>query len=179
MVLRQSVSHLLIGFWILAGLLVAGLNGYALMAFLDSPLSGYSDGIRAADRGMLKFRALLDADTRKTMSGMDRLAKRFSAVPAVADQPPATRNAVVPPAAKKRVTAAPVELPPLAGIITGRSPNGAVRRLALLGGTVFSEGDMLGELTVKGISARGVHLAGGGNHWFLKAPEISHSLTTR
>ncbi|MBC2709538.1 MAG: hypothetical protein HGJ94_00555 [Desulfosarcina sp.] len=178
MVLKQNGNHALIGLWILAGLLVAGLNGYTLMALLDAPLSGYSDGVRAADRGMQQCQTLLVAETEKIILGMDLLAYRFTPVTAVEDEPPAAQNAAVPPV-KKRVSTPSVVLPSLTGIITSRSTNGAVSRLALLDGTVFSEGGTLRYFTVKGISVRGVLLARGGQTWFLKAPEITFSLTTR
>lgn len=168
----------LIGLWFLAGLVVIGANGYVLVSLLDEPLSGHSTAVRNADRGFRQYRRLLTAETEKITSGMDRLVKRF--VPqAVAKAPPISEKAALLTTKKKPAKPIPVVLPALAGIVTSRSTTGSVNRLAMLDGGVFSEGDTWRELTVKGISAGGVVLARGNRTWFLKAPEIAYSLTTR
>jgi hypothetical protein len=179
MVLKQSAVHLLVGCWLLTGLLVGGLNGYRLMTLLDASLPGYSDGLRAVHRGIQQFQMLLTSETEVIGSGMELLANRFSSVAMVADEQRTEKKTMVPLTAEKREAALPVKLPSLAGIISSRSTNGSTSRLALLDGAVLSEGDRLRDLTVKGISIQGVLLARGGQTWFLKAPEITHSLTAR
>jgi hypothetical protein len=168
--------HALIGLWILAGLVVVGVNGTALLTLLDEPLVGYSSFVRNADRAFRQYRTRLDTETEKITSGMDLLASWFS--PAVVED----KKVTVKPApdkrpAEKRTVARPVKLPHLRGIVTRRSSDGSTRRLALMDGRIWGEGDRLGDLTVARIGTRGVSLARGDKSWFLKAPDTTYSLT--
>jgi hypothetical protein len=168
----------LVGLWILAGLMVLGVNGAMLMSLLDEPLAGHSGGVRMADQGFRKYRMLVSAQAEKITSGMDLLTSRFTPEfvreeKPVVQQPPATRSL-----AKKRAPA-PVVLPVLTGIMTSRSSDGRAGRLAVLDGRICAEGDRLGSHTVMRIARGGVSLVKGDQTWFLKAPDIAYSLTTQ
>jgi hypothetical protein len=167
----------LVGLWVLAGLAVSGLNGHALMTLLDDPIASYSNDMRRVDRGFREYRMLLSAEAQKITAGMEHLASRFGAA-AVEIAPPALP---VPPERPQAAAAAPqpLALPTLNGILTSRSSSGSDRRLALLDGRVYAEGDRIRDLTVKGITPQGVLLIKGDGTWFLKAPEIAYSLTTQ
>ncbi len=173
-----SRMHVLIGLWILAGLVVVGVNGTMLMSLLDEPLAGYSSGVRIADQGFRKYRMLVTAQAEKITSGMDRLISRFE-TGVVEEEKPAIKKPPAPPSIAKKRAPAPVALPTLTGIMTSRSSDGDARRLAVLDGRIYAEGEQLGNLTVKGIARGGVSLVKGGQAWFLKAPDIAYSLTTQ
>ena len=168
----------LIGLWILAGLVVAGINGAMLMSLLDEPLAGYSPGVRTADRGFRQYRTLVAAEARKITSGMDFLASRFG--PRVEDtEKPADRRVPDPPPAVKPATPPAMRLPTLTGVITRRSSDGTTTRLAVMDGRICSVGDRFRNLTVKAITREGVSLAGKEKSWFLKMPEITYSVAAQ
>lgn len=173
-----SRMHVLVGLWILAGLVVVGVNGTMLMSLLDEPLAGYSSGVRIADQGFRKYRMLLTAEAEKITSGMDRLISRFK-TGAVEEEKPAIKKPPAPPSIAKKMAPAPVALPTLTGIMTSRSSDGTARRLAVLDGRICTDGDRLGQFTVKRIARGGVSLVRGGQAWFLTTPEIAYSLTTQ
>lgn len=172
-----SRIHALVGLWILAGLVVVGLNGTMLMSLLDEPLAGYSSGVRMADQGFRNYRMLVTAQAEKITSGMDRLINRFK--PGVVEEEPAFQKRPAPPSFAKKRAPAPVVLPTLTGIMTSRSSDGDAWRLAVLDGRICAEGEQLGNLTVMRIARGGVSLVRGDQAWFLKAPDIVYSLTTQ
>ncbi len=164
--------RLWIGSWILIGLLVASLNGYALLALIDDPLAGYSAGARQVDREIMQFRRFVAEKKEKKRSDMDQLAKRYANTP---DPVPASRKV-----ASQRVAPEPtVSLPTVAGILTRRAIDGTLQRVALLNGSVFSVGDQVDGLTVKAISPGGVLLSRGKKSWFIKSPATPYSLTVQ
>jgi hypothetical protein len=170
--------HAFIGLWILAGLVVAGINGTMLLSLLDEPLAGYSNGVRNADRAFRQYRILLTAEADKITSGMERLTSWFK--PAVVEEEkPALNKTPAPPSSAKKEAPPPVTLPTLTGVMTSRSADGSVRRQALLDGRIFAEGDPLGRFTVKRIAREGVSLVRGDRTWFLKAPDIAFSIATQ
>ena len=178
MVLLGNRMRALIGLWVLAGLVVLGVNGFMLMALLDEPLVGYSNAARNADQAFRQYRKLLNAESEKITSGMELLANRFNPI-VVEEEQPVVRHVPDPRPEAKRVTSAPVVLPELTGILTSRSSDGTTRRLALIDGGVRAEGDRIRDLTVKRVGNRGVSLVRGDQSWFLKAPEIGYTVSTQ
>ena len=173
-----SRIHALIGLWILAGLVVAAINGYMLMSLLDEPLAGYSSGVRNADRGFRQYRMLSAAEAEKITLGMDLLASWFKPI-VVEEEKPEFQKLLAPPPPEKKVAPSPVVMPTLTGIMTSRSADGTARRLAVMDGRICAEGDRVRDLTVKGITSGGVSLVRGGQAWFLMAPEMAYSITTQ
>lgn len=167
----------LIGLWILTGLVVAGINGTLLLQLLDEPLTGYSTAVRDVSRGFGKYRTLLTTEAQKIISGMDLLASRFT--PMVVKENKTAVSAMSVRPAVKRAVPAPVVLPTLTGIMTSRSTDGAIRRLAVMDGRICNEGARLGDLMVKRITRKGVRIARGDRTWFVKAPEVAYSVTTQ
>lgn len=170
--------HALIGLWILAGLVVAGVNGSILLSLLDEPLAGYSSAVRDADRGFRQYRLRLAAEAEKIASGMDLLASRFKPVVGEEETPVVPETPAPAPNASKRAPL-PVVLPTLTGIMTSRSSDGNSRQLAVLDGRICTDGDRLDDFTVKRITRGGVALVRGRQTWFLKAPDIAYSVTTQ
>ena len=169
--------RLFIGLWVLAGLVVVGINAYALMSLMDEPIAGYSIGIRHAQGMFQQYRNLLNAETENMSSGMDRLIQRFAAKTTLIEPSKSADTKQSPSAVEKKVKPTAVALPVLTGIMTSRSTTGKQRRLALLNDGVFAEGDTLQDLTIRKISADGVLLAKGKKTWFLKAPAVAYSLS--
>ena len=164
----------------MAGILVIGFNGFALLSLLDTPLSGYSPKVHAIDRALRQLRTVMTAKAESIGSQMDELAMRFATV----TKPPVPRekkNRPLSAATSKRTVVRPVSLPPLAGIVTRRDiqGRGPILPLAMLGGQMYTEGEKCGAFVVKEISDRGVLLAKGGRTWFVAAPAVAHSVTMR
>ena len=170
-------TRFMISLWIVAGLVVAGINGGIGLFLLDAPLSGYSDGVRAIDRGLREYRQRRALASQTVSNAMSALRTRFVQSPL-----PSTESAARPPLptvsppepAPKRPPR--VELPVLSGVLTRRTADGEVRRRAILDGRLYAEGDRIGDLTLKTISIRGVTLVRGGRQWLLDAPDTPYSL---
>jgi hypothetical protein len=155
----DSRMHALIGLWILAGLMVVGVNGTMLLSLLDEPLAGYSSGVRNADRAFRQYRMRLTAEAEKITSGMERLTSWFT--PGLWKKKNRyCKNRPLPPSLAKKMAPHPkVVLPTLTGIMTSRSSDGSTRRLALLDGRICAQGDH-SKFHVKRIARGGVSLAG-------------------
>ncbi len=173
-----SRIHALVGLWILAGLVVVGVNGTMLMSLLDEPLSGYSSGVRMADQGFRNYHLLMAAQAEKITSRMDLLIGRFKPE-IVGEGKPVVQQPPAQPALARKRAPAPVALPTLTGILTSRSSDGDAMQLAVLDGRICAEGDRLGNLTVMRIARGGVSLVKGDQAWFLRAPDLAYSLTTQ
>jgi hypothetical protein len=169
--------RIFLGFWIMAGLVVLGINGYALMSLLDEPLAGHSSAVRQVDRGFQQYQRLINTETEKIVSGMELLAHRFAAHTPRVDSSIPVEKKTVETKAEQKANQPTVTLPVLAGIVTRRSSAGQVNRMALLDGGVYSEGEMLQAFTIRKIDAEGVLLAKGKQTWFLKRPEVAYSLS--
>jgi hypothetical protein len=168
----------LIGLWILAGLIVVGINGAVFMSLLDEPLAGYSPGVRTADRGFRQYRTLVAAEARKITSGMDFLVSRFGH--GVEDtEKPTDRPVPDPPPAVKPAPHPAMRLPTLTGVITRQASDGTAIRLAVMDGRICAVGDRFQNLTIKTITRKGVSLAGKEKSWFLKMPEITYSVVAQ
>jgi hypothetical protein len=178
--MHQSDSRMraLIGLWILAGLMVVGVNGTMLLSLLDEPLAGYSSGVRNADRAFRQYRMRLTAETEKMTSGMKRLTSWFDPV-VVEEEQPLLQKTPTSPSLAKKMAHPKVVLPTLNGIMTSRSSDGSTRRLALLDGRICAQGAPLGDFTVKRIARGGVSLAQGDRVWYLKAPDVAYSIATQ
>ena len=173
----DSRIQALIGFWILAGLVMVGLNAAMLLSLLDEPLAGHSDGVRNADRAFRQYRLRLTAEAEKITSGMERLTSWFA--PVLVEEKPVVQKAPAPPASAKKKRPLPLVLPTLMGIMTSRSSDGSTQRLALLDGRICAQGDPLGNFTVKRIAREGVSLVQGDQVWHLKAPDVAYSIATQ
>jgi hypothetical protein len=173
-----SRIHILIGLWILAGLVVVGINATMLLSLLDEPLAGYSDGVRNADRAFRQYRMRSTAEAEKITSGMERLSSWFTSV-VVEEEKPALQKMPAAPSSAKNKMPPPVVLPTLTGIMTSRSSDGSAKRLALLDGRICTQGDPLGNFTVKRITRGGVSLVRGKQAWFLKAPDVAYSINAQ
>lgn len=168
-----------IGLWVIAGLIVLGINGRALLSLLDEPLAGHSSGVRLADRGFQQYRQLLSAKAEKISSGMAHLVQRFTASAPTVEHALAVEQKQAPVKETRRVKLPTVTLPVLTGIVTSRSAAGQTHRVAVLDSGVYSEGEQLQNFTIRQISADGILLARGQQTWFLERPDIGYSLSQR
>lgn len=179
MIPTPGILQMLITLWILAGLLVAGVNGVVGVSLMDAPLSGYSESARRVNQGLHHYHILRNATRENISSAMALLNARYAppaASPQIAEQSQTTTPA---PAKRRAAPPVPVDLPVLSGILTRRNTGQAVSHQAVLDGRLCTPGEIVGGLTVKTISPRGVMLTKGARHWFIDAPQHRHSLTTR
>lgn len=168
-----------IGLWVIAGLIVLGVNGRAFLSLLDEPLAGYSSGVRMADRGFQQYRQLLSAKTEKISSAMAHLVQRFSVNAPAVEHASAVEQKEAPAKETRHVNLPTVTLPVLAGIVTRRSAAGQTHHVAVLDSGVYAEGEQLQSFTIRQISADGILLARGKQTWFLERPDIGYSLSKR
>jgi hypothetical protein len=171
---KASNRKILIGSWILLGLMILGFNGYKMLVLMDVPLSGYSDSVRSVDRGIRELNHLLAAENEKIEKGLKELSVRYSPKEKMRT---VSKKSVPKPMVKRRPKKKTfTTLPVLTGILTKWTTNGEAKHLALLDGLVCSEGDKVSGLTIEKISTKGIRLNKKGKTWFIEAPGNSYSL---
>lgn len=158
-----------IGAWVLAALLVLGMNGLNLTNLLDQPLLGNSQEVKGIRRqwrllDQLSSLAIKEAKAFADVD-LDRVFSRFEPI-AVLNMwhSEATEDERVPE------ETGPI-LPILTGIMGVSDPEGNVRFLAVIEGRQCREKEEVQGYAIQRISEEGVYLTRFGMNWFLPAPE--------
>jgi len=179
MVLTPAKARLLIGLWVLLGLIVLAYNAMVLTTLYDRPLSGLSRDVRAAMRKTREFEQIMAARSPAVLdqSRLDVVLQKGNPISArVYRQKPK-------PPEKKKIQPEPVEpkpetitLPRLYGIISGLDDDGNLRLAAMMEGIVLSKKDTIRGFRVSRITEKGVVLSRGEQTWFVPAPKVYFSI---
>ncbi|MEE4113875.1 MAG: hypothetical protein V2I40_13740 [Desulfobacteraceae bacterium] len=158
--------------WILAALLLIGLNGFHLIALENQPLVGHSPTIKALRLNLSHYENTLSApalstDATRLRPLLIRYAKPPTPAPPTSAPPP---DIAAPVAAPEQIN-----LPVLAGIVQALDQQGRQSYWALLDGRVCRSGDKLGAFVIDRISPRGVVLNRSGRQWLIEAPAPHYS----
>jgi len=172
MIIWGNRRRLCLGSWILAALLLIGLNGYHLIALENQPLVGHSPTIKALRLNLGHYENTLStpvlcADDQRLHPILVRYAEPPAPAPS-ASAPPPEITAPVP--APDRTA-----LPVLAGIVQALDQQGRQSYRALLDGQVCRTGDKVGSFVVARISPGGVVLNRAGQQWHVEAPAPRYS----
>jgi hypothetical protein len=141
--------------WILAALLLIGLNGFHLMALENQPLVGHSPTIKALRLNLSQYENSLNApDLSADDKRLHPILIRYAKPPTPAPSTIAPAHDVAAPVvAPERIT-----LPVLGGIVQALDQQGRQSYRALLDGRVCRTDDKVGGFVVERISPRGVVL---------------------
>lgn len=157
------------GAWILAALIILGLNGLNLTNLLDQPLLGNSEEVKGIRRqwrlleqlsslAIKEAKALADVD-------LDRVFSRFEPLEILGgwEEDPEAEEV-------EAGSFGPI-LPVLTGIITVFDREGRVRSTAVFNGRRYREKDVVEGFRIEKIAEEGVYLTKLGTNWFVTAPE--------
>jgi hypothetical protein len=158
--------------WLVAALLLLGLNGYAYFSLESQALEGNSRTITALRQ---KLDQLKNIAANSTLLAPDRIFNgsffsRFNA-----KEPGQPRIAHEPENTAQADKSNPAQLPLLTGILESLDPIDGIRYLAVLNGKVCRENDRVESFTVTKISKSGVVLKGFGARWEIQSPTPYYS----
>ncbi len=157
------------GAWVLAALLVLGINGFHLTNLLDQPLLGHSrevKGIRQQWKLLEQLRSLAIREAKAVADvDLDRLFSRFEplSVPKVWEAEGADE-------AVEEEESGPI-LPKLTGIVRVSDLDGNVETSAVFHGKRYVEKNKVEGFRIEKIAEEGVYLTKWGTNWFVPAPE--------
>jgi hypothetical protein len=162
-----------IGAWMLATLLLGGLNAYWFMVLEHQPLAGYSQTIRTLQTQLVKFDSMLSAGALSfnTNSDLGALFNPSQVAGNKGGDPTAPRTGAGTQTRKPDPTA----LPALSGIVQVIGPHGSLNFQAVLNGRVYRKKDKIDDYTVDQISPTGVVLRRSDGKWFIKSPNPFYS----
>jgi hypothetical protein len=174
MVPLGSSKRLCIGGWILAALILLGINGFALASLFSPPVTGRSKETRLASQKWFRFENKLTLILKESFDNIDPkpIAERFSpditAVKKTFAGPQAVQNGLE--------AESEIQPPVLSGIMKILDTRGNHRSFALIEGKRLKVNDRIRGFTIHKITSRGVELSKDGQAWFVPAPEIYFSL---
>jgi hypothetical protein len=172
MIILGNWRKLCVSAWILAALLLIGLNGFHLIALENQPLVGHSSTIKVLRLNLGQYESALSApvvssDDKRLSSILIRYAKPPTPSPITTAPSP---DVVAPVVAPDRIT-----LPVLAGIVQALDQQGRQSYWALLDGRVCRTDDKVGAFVVEQISPGGVVLNRSGRQWHIESPAPHYS----
>jgi len=158
-----------IGAWVLAALIVLGVNGLNLTNLLDQPLLGNSREVKGIRRQWKLLEQLnsLAIKEAKAVAGvdLDRVFSRFEPMSVLKGWDTGTESEEV-----QAEESGPI-LPTLTGILSVSDLEGNVRSTALFDGERYKEKDQVQGFRIEKIAEEGVYLTKWGTNWFVPAPE--------
>ncbi len=167
---KQRFCH---GAWILAALILAGVNGAQFLALQGHALEGYSPAIKTLQTNLnrlqhaSKVQEMVDFSDDKIQHLLEVFRPKQ---PPVAETNTGTKDVDTTLAEEIKP-----QLPELSGIVQITDSSGKRSYVALLGGKVCHRGDRVKEFRVTQVSSGGVTLRRSGERWFIPRPEIYYS----
>ena len=167
MKLAGNKQRACIGGWLLAALLLIGLNAGQLMSLADQPLIGYSPTIKALRSGLQQFDSNWVGHVFSFASDIElpQPSKNGESLPAKA----------APGNSSNQESDQPTILPSLTGIMQIVRPDGVVYFQAVLNGKVCRTNDKIDDFSVVKISPAGVVVRRAGFKWTIDSPKPYYS----
>lgn len=173
MKITGSRQRLCCGAWLLAAVLLGGLNIFALMSLEAQPTVRYSHTIQELQANLQRFDAILSAHGLPYDQHWE-LPEYFNPSSA-AGNAPAVRPSTQVQTEHLKLKPEPNPLPVLSGVIRTLDPNGSVYFQAVLNGRSYRERDQLDDFTVDRITPAGVVLRRTQRTWFIQCPTPFYS----
>ena len=173
MKLTGSRQRVCLGGWLLAALLLLGLNAYRFMSLEQQPLVGYSQTIKILHVKLQQFDRTLAAGAFSLDRRMDVL-RSFTSSSQVR-KPAAGRPGSTAQADLQSPVSDPTVLPYLSGIMQVLGPHGSLSFQAVLNGRVCRERDKIDDFAVADISPAGVVVRRKSRQWLIKSPSPYYS----
>jgi hypothetical protein len=161
------------GAWMLAAVLLGGLNLFPLISMEALPTMGSTPTIRDLQMKLQRFDAILEANGLPLPARWE-LPGFFNPSPAAgnapAERPP--RHVQVEPGSQMPEQ---TPLPALSGIIRTLDADGSVYFQAVLNGRGYREKEKFDDFTVNSITTAGVILRRSEKTWFIRCPTPYYS----
>lgn len=158
-----------IGAWVLAALVVLGVNGLNMTNLLDQPLLGNSrevKGIRRQWKLLEQLSSLAIKEAKAVAEvDLDRVFSRFEPLSVLKAWDTGTEAEEV-----QAEEPGPI-LPMLTGILSISDLEGNVRSTAVFHGKRYKEKEQVQGFRIEKIAEEGVYLTKWGTNWFVPAPE--------
>jgi hypothetical protein len=158
-----------IGAWVLAALIVLGVNGLNLTNLLDQPLLGNSREVKGIRRQWTLLEQLSSLAIKEAKAvaevDLDRVFSRFEPLSVLMAWDTGTAAEEV-----QAEESGPI-LPMLTGIVSVSDLKGNVRSTAVFHGKRYKEKDQVQGFHIEKIAEEGVYLTKWGTNWFVPAPE--------
>jgi hypothetical protein len=168
MKISGSKQQMYIGGWLLAALVLLGLNASRFMSLEQQPLVGYSQTVKS-------LQSQLRAFDKMAATGVFAVKERFDLLKVGARLSTGGKTAASSGSARAKSSgsipdAAASVLPTLSGIMQAMDPSGGVDYRAVLNGRVCRVRDKIDEFTVVKISSAAVVVRRAGRSWTLESP---------
>lgn len=172
MTLWGNGRRLCVGGWLLAALLLIGVNGYHLLTLQNAQLVGHSPTIKTLRTQLMAWESALRSPSWPSAeAGLETLP--------ASHRPPVTASSAgaAPPPESEAVEELParVALPELTGMVTTLDRFGRETYRAVLDGRVYQTADTVGPFTIDAILPDGVILNRDGRQWRLDCPRPAYS----
>ena len=158
-----------IGAWVLAALVVLGVNGLNMTNLLDQPLLGNSrevKGIRRQWKLLEQLSSLAIKEAKAVAEvDLDRVFSKFEPMSVLKVWDTGTEAEGM-----QAEESGPI-LPTLTGIMSVSDLEGNVRSTAVFHGERYKEKDQVQGFSIEKIAEEGVYLTKWGTNWFVPAPE--------
>jgi len=158
-----------IGAWVLAALIVMGVNGLNMTNLLDQPLLGNSREVKGIRRQWKLLEQLSSLAIKEAKAfaevDLDRVFSKFEPMSVLKGWDTGTEAEGV------QVEGSGPILPILTGILSVSDLEGNVRSTAVFQGEQYKEKDQVQGFHIEKIAEEGVYLTKWGTNWFVPAPE--------
>ena len=157
------------GAWVLAALIILGVNGLNMADLLDQPLLGNSrevKGIRRQWKLLEQLSSLAIKEAKAVAEvDLDRVFARFEPLSVLNVWDTGTE------AEEAQAEESGPILPVLTGLLSVSDLKGNVRSTAVFYGRRYKERDEIQGFRIEKIAEEGVYLTKWGTNWFVPAPE--------
>lgn len=158
-----------IGAWVLAALVVMGVNGLNLTNLVDQPLLGNSREVKGIRRQWTLIEQLSSLAIKEAKAvaevDLDRVFSKFEPLSGLKGWDTGTEAEEV-----QAEESGPI-LPMLTGILSISDLEGSVRSTAMFHGKRYKEKEQVQGFHIEKIAEEGVYLTKWGTNWFIPAPE--------
>ena len=169
-----NLRRVCINGWVLLGLCLLGVNGFALMAFSSPSVPGRSPEVKEVLQKWYRLHGL------PMVASVTDIGGNFPELAPTLPPPHGQAATHTPERPEDGSDVLPAdwlaELPRLTGIIETADVHGHLTALAVLDGKKLALRDEFQGFTVEKISPDGVVLSRDGERWTLPGPEIRYSL---
>lgn len=169
MIIAGNKQRACMGGWLLAALLMLGINANQLMSLANQPLVGYSQTIKSLKTRLQQFdNTLVDGVVAfASQIELPQPSRVEKSLPAAAGPDPK--------GPQDQTSKQPTVLPSLTGIMHVVSPDGDVYFQAVLNGRVCREKDKIDNFSIVKISPAGVVIRRAGFQWTIDSPNPHYS----
>jgi len=162
---------IIIGLFVLLGLVLLGYNISEFLAIYDTPLVGASYESRLASDKWLR---LVDLDAEKKNTPWGELIENLGIESQIREAVVADDDAFERSMPEQKYESD--VLPAISGVIRITGSDGKIRSAVIIGKKTYYERDTVDGFYINEINEKGIYLTKGKRDWFADAPGVSYSV---